>query len=195
MDPRAHGHGRIGCEGNGPQGGLRLFREFGGGTARWNVSTDPESDEIHYEVYVCRDADFSSCPTPVRTVSLLPTVLRGPDGPLRPALHFHWSLDSSPQGSSPQFSGDRAAQTVFTAGVSGDYVRCLRVTDYAYVAVHVHERSVPCQQADSPPADFVVAEGMPLANPYNAGTWHWKVKAIDSAGNGTESEVESFVVN
>ena len=115
-------------------------------------------------------------------------------------LSFEWSLERAPTASNPQLSDTYDPQPVFTADMAGTYVYQLCVYDGysvsigSYVVVNVEVRPVPCEQDQPAASDFTLSDGIPLANPYNAGTWYWKVKAIDSYGNATESAVRSFTI-
>jgi hypothetical protein len=137
-------------------------------TFEWNRSTDPEGDTVTYNLFVCTDETFASCPDPIAA-------------PITAAAGTRKGFTYAASGAGIMFFG-----IAFAAGIS----RRRKVALLLALALIIGLLFVACSDdnAQSTPRGQV---GFTATNLAPATTYFWKVVATDGTGS-TDSATRSF---
>lgn len=140
---------------------------------QWLSSTDADGDIVQYDLFVCTDASFASCPNPVNSVRIASA-----DGGMMVA--------SGLGGLGLVLMG-----IAFTGGLARRRRIALLLAALALV-------SVGLMACSGDLGDNVTPTSGPASSSYtvtglsSGTTYYWKVVAYDGTGNETESAVYSF---
>ena len=141
---------------------------------QWLVSVDADGDVVAYDLYVCEDATFESCPAPVNSVRVA-------------------SLES---GALYASAGGLGSLGLLLTGIAlaGGLSRRRRVALMVLVAMLVAIAGMTlssCGISGSGGGDLV-SYNYEVGGLDSNTTYYWKVVAYDGTGNLTESSVYSF---